>query len=145
MTLFDEALMFAIQKHEGQKRLNGEDYINHPIRVHQYVCRTMESSICSVAILHDILEDTDTTYDDLLSKFGKVVAHSVSLLSKPKDLPYEIYIRVIKDSGDQYAKAVKIADLHDNLDSIDNVPDLDKRNRLKSRYEKALKELTEKK
>lgn len=140
--LFESALVFATIKHKGQKRLDGEDYINHPKRVHDLVCRGLQSPICTVAILHDIIEDTDTTFWDLYEMFGPEVADAVAILTKDEGENYEEYIQQLKDSNNGYAITVKVADLYDNLNTIDNVPDLDKRNRLKSRYEKALKELT---
>lgn len=137
MSLFDTALEFAREKHKGQKRLDGEDYINHPYRVFEYVGDDDEELAC-VAILHDVLEDTDTTEQELLSIFPDEVVEAVKIVTRDEKDNYEYFIDSIRRSGNSNAIHVKIGDIKDNLSTIENIPDLDKRKRLKERYEKAL-------
>ena len=108
---FTKALEFATRKHAGQKRKNGDNYIIHPIRVSQEVFTERQKVI---ALLHDVLEDTDTTYEELKNEFGVEIAHSVLVLTRVKDEDYDDYIQRIKTNPD--AVRVKIADIADNLD-----------------------------
>ena len=133
--LYKKAIQFATEKHKGQKRLDGQDYITHPILVSNSLIDT-QSKI--VGMLHDILEDTDTTYEELTNIFGKHVAECVHILTKSEDEPYSNYIDRIAKSNNEMVKNVKIADLIHNLSTIDNIPDKEKRERLKKRYETAI-------
>lgn len=110
MSNFSKALAFAAKKHAGHKRKNGDAYIIHPIRVSQEVFTELQKV---VALLHDTLEDTNTTYEELKEHFGVEVAHTVLVLTKEKDEPYTEYIQRVKTNPD--AVAVKIADISDNL------------------------------
>lgn len=79
-----KAFNFANQAHAGVKRRSGEPYIMHPIAVAQIVCREMglgSTSICS-ALLHDVVEDTDYTVDDMRNMFGDKIAQIVDGLTK---------------------------------------------------------------
>lgn len=70
-----------------------------------------------VALLHDVIEDTSYTAEDLLGLgYPEAVVVSVKRLSKPKGLPYLEGIRAIAESGDRMAMVVKRADNQDNLD-----------------------------
>jgi (p)ppGpp synthase/HD superfamily hydrolase len=138
--LYKKALQFATEKHKGQKRLDGQDYITHPILVSNSLIDT-QSKI--VGMLHDTLEDTNTTLLELTNIFGKHIAECVHLLTKSEYESYSNYINRIVKSDNELVKNVKIADLINNLSTIDNIPDKDKRERLKSRYENALMVLQE--
>jgi (p)ppGpp synthase/HD superfamily hydrolase len=138
--LYKKALQFATEKHKGQKRLDGQDYITHPLALAKEFTDTKTKI---VALLHDTLEDTNTTYDQLYNLFGSEITHAVVMLSKAKIVPYKIYIEQIRESNNPLIIKVKIADLHNNLSTINNIPDKDKRERLKSRYENALMVLQE--
>lgn len=76
MTLFDRALCFAVEKHSGQTRkVQNSPYILHPVEVASIV-GTMtndEATLCA-AVLHDTIEDTDTTLEEIRENFGKRVA-----------------------------------------------------------------------
>ncbi len=138
MELFEKAFKFAEEKHKGQKRLDGTDYIEHPIIVSTLAVEIMTDYIASVAVLHDVLEDTNTTEDELVKEFGPHIAYAVILLTK-KSFSYEETIQLIKTN--EVARIVKIADLKHNLSTIDNIKNPEKRERLKTRYEQALKVL----
>lgn len=132
------AINYATEKHYGQKRLDGKPYITHPLAVAERVEGIPERI---VAILHDVLEDTDATVVELYKEFGAEIAIAVMFLTRSDDEPYENYITSIKLTKNPLSIAVKIADLRHNLYTIENVPDLDKRRRLKDRYQRALKVL----
>ena len=82
--LITKAFNFANQAHSGVKRRSGEPYIMHPIAVATIVCREMglgSTSICS-ALLHDVVEDTEYTVDDIRDLFGDKIAQIVDGLTK---------------------------------------------------------------
>ena len=82
--LITKAFNFARQAHKGVRRLSGEPYIMHPIAVAQIVCEEIglgSTSICS-ALLHDVVEDTEYTVEDIENIFGPKVAQIVDGLTK---------------------------------------------------------------
>lgn len=82
--IITKAFNFANQAHKGIKRLSGEPYIMHPIAVAKIVCNEIglgSTSICS-ALLHDVVEDTDYTVEDIENIFGPKIAEIVSGLTK---------------------------------------------------------------
>ncbi len=79
-----KAFNFANQAHAGVKRRSGEPYIMHPIAVARIVCKEMglgSTSICS-ALLHDVVEDTEYTVEDIRNMFGDKIAQIVDGLTK---------------------------------------------------------------
>jgi GTP pyrophosphokinase len=79
-----KAFNFANQAHKGTKRLDGDPYIMHPLAVARVVCSEMglgSTSICS-ALLHDVVEDTEYTVDDIKNMFGDKIAQIVDGLTK---------------------------------------------------------------
>ena len=82
--IITKAFNFAKQAHKGVKRLSGEPYIMHPIAVAQIACEEMglgSTSICA-ALLHDVVEDTDYTIEDIENIFGPKIAQIVDGLTK---------------------------------------------------------------
>jgi len=82
--LITKAFNFARQAHKGVRRLSGEPYIMHPIAVAQIACQEVglgSTSICS-ALLHDVVEDTDYTVEDIENLFGSKIAQIVDGLTK---------------------------------------------------------------
>ena len=82
--IITKAFNFAKQAHKGVRRLSGEPYIMHPIAVAQIACEEMglgSTSICS-ALLHDVVEDTDYTVEDIENIFGSKIAQIVDGLTK---------------------------------------------------------------
>ena len=82
--IITKAFNFARQAHKGVRRLSGEPYIMHPIAVAQIACEEMglgSTSICS-ALLHDVVEDTDYTVEDIENIFGSKIAQIVDGLTK---------------------------------------------------------------
>lgn len=126
---YDEALLFAIKKHSGQKRWNGDDYITHPIRVAE---NFIDYELKIISILHDTLEDTNTTYKEIHNKFGKKIADAVFALSKKNGEDYFNFINRAREN--ELAREVKIADINDNLRDLG-----ENKQGLMEKYKKALK------
>ena len=112
MISVEEAEKIAREKHQTQKDKNGEPCILHPMRVAASL-HSLEEKV--VALLHDVLEDTDTTVEELLAcGVTQEQIRALSLLSHAKEEPYLTYLARVKD--DPLALAVKLADLADNSD-----------------------------
>ena len=78
-----KAYDFANEKHKGQLRKSGEPYIIHPLQV-AYILTTIdmdEATICA-ALLHDVVEDTEITHEDLIKEFGEEIANLVDGVTK---------------------------------------------------------------
>lgn len=134
------AIKLAVSAHYGQTRKNGTPYILHPMRVMLKLAEqgaTEEELI--VAILHDVLEDTEVTYEELESDFEDSVVQGVWNLTKKSGESYWDYLEIVKLNP--IARKVKIADLQDNsnIHEIPEIQDYDLR-RLK-KYHKAMQYL----
>lgn len=127
------AILIAAQAHHGQKRKNGLPYLLHPFRV---MLRMKTEKEMIVAILHDVIEDTTVTLDDLRAQgFDKEILAALDLLTKQKGQDYEEYIASI--SGNPLARTVKIADLEDNM-NLSELPKVRKKDLNRNRkYKKA--------
>lgn len=109
---FQIALELAVEKHKNQTDKAGNPYILHPLHVMENV-KSKEGKI--VAILHDIIEDTDVTEDYLLKMgLSKHIVDAVVALTRSGDKDYQEYIKDL--STNSLAKEVKIADLEHNMD-----------------------------
>ncbi|MBU9896034.1 HD domain-containing protein [Holdemanella biformis] len=105
------ALQIAKKAHAGQVDKAGNDYILHPMTVASYMDTDTEKA---VAYLHDVLEDTNITVEQLRNQFPKEIVDTVIILTRKKNENYQDYIcRVAKC---RLAKKVKVADLLHNLD-----------------------------
>ena len=134
----DRAIELAKQHHEGQTDKAGKPYIDHPLRVMNQV-ESEEEKI--VAVLHDIVEDTDISLDDLRSEgFSEEVVSAVECLTKQDGENYDSYIERI--SFNPLAVKIKLADLEDNSD-LTRLPEVtDKDLERIEKYDKALEKLT---
>ena len=109
--LTNKALRFAYNAHHGQLDYNGIPYIFHPL----HLAEQMDDEVsCCVALLHDVVEDTDVTMSQLAEIFPANVIDALQLLTHEEDMDYFDYIRAIKSN--QTAKKVKLADLTHNAD-----------------------------
>lgn len=116
-SMVQKAIELATEKHKDQKDKGGADYINHPLRVMRSVqAKGFSETAIIAAILHDTVEDTDLTIQDVAKEFGDKVAETVALLSKQPGDTYEKFIDRIIASGNKNAYQVKLADLEDNMD-----------------------------
>lgn len=125
----DKVLEFAKERHKGQLRADGTEYINHPMRVADLVEKYKPSSNAKIlragAYLHDVLEDTYTSYRELSDKFGEVVASLVMEVTSstfmPKLVGKQIYLAHKMQYMSSYALVIKLADRLDNLSDMSAV------------------------
>ena len=132
------AIELAKQHHEGQTDKAGNPYIEHPLRVMNQM-KSEEEKI--VAVLHDIVEDTDISLNDLKNEgFSEEVVSAVECLTKQDGENYDSYIERI--SFNPLAVKIKLADLEDNRD-LTRLPQVtDKDLERLEKYDKALEKLT---
>ena len=126
--LIDKALMLATKAHTGQTDKAGGDYITHPVYVASLV-KTDEEKI--TALLHDVVEDSDITLEDLEQEgFPPSVVDAVKLLTKQTGTDYGSYIADIKSNP--LSRAVKIADLQHNSD-LSRLPKITEKDRQRAK------------
>lgn len=139
MNLLSKAITLALKAHEGQVDKSGMPYAGHIMRV-MAVGKTIDEKI--VGVLHDVVEDTDWTFDALLAEgFPVHIVDALRCVTKLSDNePYDEFIERVKTNP--LAVAVKINDLADNMDirRYKELSDWDVK-RLK-KYLKAYHELT---
>lgn len=139
MADLNDAIAMACEAHRNQTSKDGEPYILHPIRV-MLAGRNEAERI--VGILHDIVEDTPVTLDDLRAKgfSGEVIA-GVKAMTKMDGEDYMAFVARCK--ADPVARRVKLADLADNM-NLDRLPELSQKDfdRLQ-KYRKARSFLSE--
>ena len=83
MALIDAAIAYAQDKHKEQKRKDGSPYIIHPLAVAEIVAEMrLDTDAVLGALLHDCIEDTDASHDDIAKRFGKVTAELVEGVTK---------------------------------------------------------------
>lgn len=110
--IVDVARSIATRAHEHQVDKSGQPYIGHPARVAERVRGDDAAEV--VAWLHDVVEDTEVTLEDLREHFPEVVIAAVEAMSKRPGEPFDdYYSRVMANS---VARAVKLADIADNTD-----------------------------
>lgn len=110
--MLNKALMLSYMAHKDQVDKGGSPYYLHPIYVALNVNSEDEKI---VALLHDIIEDTDITLDDLKSEgFSDEIINAVDAITH-RDESYEIYIQKVKTNA--IATVVKIADIKHNMDT----------------------------
>lgn len=128
-----EAMKIAYNAHYNQFDRAGVPYIYHPI----HLAENMDSEIaCVVALLHDVVEDTDIRMEELAKTFPKEVIEILKLLTHDKEVDYMEYIKGIKENA--IARKVKIEDILHNADEtrLDTITEEDIVRREK--YKKAL-------
>ncbi|MGA2776098.1 MAG: bifunctional (p)ppGpp synthetase/guanosine-3',5'-bis(diphosphate) 3'-pyrophosphohydrolase [Steroidobacteraceae bacterium] len=85
-----EAYEFGAERHQGQKRVSGEPYITHPVAVADILADLrLDGDTLVAAILHDVIEDTPTAKDEIVSIFGEVVADLVDGVSKLDQIQFK--------------------------------------------------------
>lgn len=139
--LTNKALRFAYNAHHGQLDYNGIPYIFHPV----HLAEAMDDEIsCCAALLHDVVEDTPVTFEELEAEFPGEVVSVVRLLTHTDETDYYDYVRNIRTNP--IAVKVKLADLEHNSDQTRCVgSDLTEVQLAywKRKYEKAREILTE--
>jgi len=112
MSNLERAIAIAVDAHRGQKDKSSAPYILHPLRVMARVDTEAEKI---VAVLHDVVEDTDWTFDDLRKEgFSQEVIQAIDCVTKRVGEPYEDFVK--RSASNPLARRVKIADLEDNMD-----------------------------
>lgn len=110
--LTKKAIKLCFEAHKGQLDKSGLPYVLHPVHIAEQM--TDEYSTV-VALLHDVVEDTQYTIDDLVNMgYPEQVIEAIKLLTHDKNVPYMEYIFALKNN--KIAKAVKLADLEHNSD-----------------------------
>ena len=110
--LTNRAMQIAYEAHHGQVDKCGMPYIFHPYHLAEQM--EDEYAVC-VALLHDVLEDTDFPREILEKEFPIAVMEAVDLLTHKEGVPYLEYVEKLKDNP--LARTVKLADLTHNCDS----------------------------
>jgi (p)ppGpp synthase/HD superfamily hydrolase len=126
----------AVVAHDGQTREDGTPYIMHPLRIMMSM-DTVEEKI--VAILHDVVEDTETGIEQIEAAFTPYIAEVVNKLSRRSTETYETYIKQILVNS--MATKIKMADLRDNLNLLELKKFDDYRVKRARKYIKAYKTL----
>lgn len=131
--LLKKADLFAAEKHSGQVDKAGKPYIEHPRAV---AAKLNDETEKIVALLHDTVEDTDATIEEICEEFGDEVAEAVGYLTHDKSVPYMDYIRSIWEN--RLARSVKLADLSHNMD-LSRLPVVTEKDRERiEKYRKAV-------
>jgi (p)ppGpp synthase/HD superfamily hydrolase len=117
--LYQRALDIAVKAHEGQLDKGGHPYIAHPLAVASKVEGKNEKI---AALLHDVVEDSEITLNELQKEFPEDIVTAVDLLTKKQipDFSQQTYLEKIKANA--IARCVKLADLEHNMD-ISRIPD----------------------
>ena len=129
--LVKKAERFAEEKHRGQKRRDGTDYVEHPKRVSEIVKNIKKShkidELLASSLLHDTLEDTDTDLVEISQNFGNLVAMLVLELTSDKEIAKKIgkteYLKMkLKDPNKitSWGLVIKLADRLDNISDLNN-------------------------
>ena len=134
-TAFDNALLlkaahFAAQKHRDQRRKgrHATPYINHPLEVAQRLATlggVRDVKVLSAAVLHDTIEDTATTSDELVAEFGAGIAELVLEVTDDKSLPKQERKRLQiahAPEKSENAKLIKLSDKTSNVIDMGEIP-----------------------
>jgi GTP pyrophosphokinase len=135
----EHAYRYAAEHHEGQKRLSGEDFIQHPLAVATILAHLgLDTTTLQAALLHDTVEDTDVTLDDLDQEFGAEVARIVDGLTKLDQVNFRsreqeqaenVRKMIVAMAGDIRVLLIKLADRLHNMRTLSALP-VDKQQRI---------------
>ncbi len=118
-SLIERALEFATKKHGDQKDKDGKPYILHPVGVASLIGSISEDeNLVAAAFLHDTLEDTETTYDELVETFNEDIANLVQEVTKIKVDGRKLFPMLHTRRG----IILKFADRLHNLNRMDTRP-----------------------
>jgi len=140
----EKAFNFAENAHRGQKRLSGDDYIIHPLKTALFLSdMNLDSRAVSAGLLHDVIEDTNITHEDLAKEFGNEVAFLVKGVTKLGKLEYseQPLLKRVR-SEDHYNSLkrmflamaedvrvilIKLADRYHNMETLNHLPQPDQK------------------
>lgn len=112
--MLDKMLQLVVNAHSGQTDKAGIPYAFHCIAVMQMLDKDADEELKCIALGHDLFEDTDVTFTDIINDFGVRVANGILALTKIKGITYDDYIERICANED--AARVKLCDLRHNSD-----------------------------
>ena len=137
--LTKKALKLCFEAHKEQTDKSGMPYVFHPFHLAEQMA---DEATTVVALLHDVVEDTELTFEDLEKQcFNDEIIKVLMLLTHEKSVPYMEYVREIKKN--KIATKVKLADLKHNSD-LSRLSVIDEKAlERKAKYEKAIKFLEE--
>ena len=129
-----KAMKLCYEAHKDQVDKSGLPYVFHPAHVAEQMT---DEATTIVALLHDVVEDTDYTLEDLAAEgFGKDILEAVALMTHEDDVPYLDYVAKLKDNP--IARAVKLADLAHNSD-LSRIGEVDEETKQRlEKYKKAM-------
>lgn len=143
--LLDAAYQLAAQAHDGQYRRSGEPYISHPINVAKILVELgMDSQSVAAALMHDVVEDTDITLDEIKSRFGSDVALIVDGVTKLTKLKFSsmeeqkaenLRKMLLAMSQDVRVMIVKLCDRVHNMRTGDAWPEQKRRDKARETME----------
>lgn len=120
-----KATDFAAKKHINQRRKNSErsPYINHPIDVANTLaqCGVTDADVLCAALLHDTVEDTNTTFEELELEFGQRVANIVRECTDDKSLPKHVRKQLQIEHANTISKEGRLVKLADKLSNISDL------------------------
>ncbi len=128
----ERAYRYAAEHHEGQKRLSGEDFIEHPLAVAQILADLgLDTTTLEAALLHDTVEDTDVTVADLEAGFGPEVSRivdgltkldAISFRSREQEQAENVRKMIVAMAGDIRVLLIKLADRLHNMRTLSALP-----------------------
>lgn len=121
-----DAIAFAAHKHRNQRRKNVEasPYINHPIALAHVLAieaRVDDNAVLVAAILHDTLEDTETSFEELRERFGLPIAETVAEVTDDKSLPKQRRKALQIEHAPHLSKRAKLVKLADKICNLRDV------------------------
>lgn len=128
-----KAMKLCFKAHKDQVDKSGMPYVFHPFHVAEQMT---DEATTIVALLHDVVEDTDYTLEDIAAEgFGKDILEAVALMTHEDDIPYLDYVAKLKENP--IARAVKLADLAHNSD-LSRIGEIDEETKQRlEKYKKA--------
>ncbi len=143
--VIEKAYELAVKWHDGQKRVSGEDYICHPLNVALIITdMLLDCDTIAAGILHDIIEDTPVTFDEVSNIFGQDIANMVDGVTKLGKIKFtsqeEAQVENLRKmfmatAKDLRVMLIKLADRLHNMRTIDVMPDYKRRNKAKETIE----------
>lgn len=126
--LIVKAAAFAAHKHRDQRRKDdaASPYINHPLGLAQILIGeggVSDPVVLAAALLHDTLEDTETTYDELVEEFGAAIADIVREVTDDKELPKADRKRLQIEHAPHISERAKLVKMADKISNIRDVAD----------------------